>query len=76
MSNNNGIPENIQYPFTNVQIAPDGILIQVYFSPTIIHSMVLDSATCDNVVKLWVQQKKQSLDMLEVARHIKQERLA
>jgi hypothetical protein len=75
--NNNTVAQQpITYPFTNVQIAPNGIVISVVYSPTINMNVVLDDATCDQVVKLWLQQKKQGRDITRAIQHVQKERLA
>lgn len=76
MQGNGAPPQDIKYPVTNVQVAPDGILISIIFSPTIKTDVLLDSTTCNQIVKLWVEQKKQQGNMLDVARRIQNERLA
>jgi hypothetical protein len=63
---NNGSTQ-MNYPFTNVQIAPNGMLLTIMFSPTISFNVTLDQATCHEIAKNILLQEKQQKDMLDIA---------
>lgn len=63
----------VKYPLTNVQVAPDGIVVLVHFSPTVTTSILLDANTCDSIARLWIQQKQAHRNVLHLPNN---ERLA
>lgn len=75
-SDNGNKPPTLNYPFTNVQIAPDGIMVTVIYSSSINMNIALDARTCEQIVNLWIQQKKQNKNMLDMAHRIQKEKLA
>ena len=62
----------ITYPFTSVQIAPNGLLLTIAFSQTISFNVVLDMPTCHEIAKNIILQEKRDKDTLELARRIQQ----
>lgn len=76
--NGNGAinPNELKYPLTNVQITPNGIVVSVLYSPTITMNILLESGACDQIVKLWLQQKQQDRNMVDMAQRIQREKLA
>jgi len=76
MQQNNGSVPPVSYPLTNVQVAPDGMIVTVVFSPTISFSILLDKNTCHEIAKNILLQEKQQLNMLDMARRIQKEKLA
>jgi len=63
--------EKPDYPFTSVQIAPQGMLITIMFSQTIGMNVVLDNNTCNEIVRLWITQRKMGDQAMRVVKSIK-----
>jgi hypothetical protein len=76
MPDENGIaPSQPPFPHTQVQVLPQGIVISTVFGPGIVFSTTLDENTANNIMKLWVQTRKDIADQMRVIEHVRQSKI-
>ena len=60
MSDGNGAtPAQPQFPMTNLQITPDGMLISIMFGPGLVLNQVINEETMNAICKKWLETRKE-----------------
>ena len=73
----NGQPlqEEPKFPQTNVQITQQGMQIQIALAPGLVITTALNEETMNQVMKLWIQTRKNIADQLRTIEHVKSTRI-
>lgn len=51
--------QQVTFPMQHVQVANDGIVVEVFFSPTASFKIVIPEHQVNEMMKLWLQTRKQ-----------------
>lgn len=52
------LPKQVVFPVTNFTVATDGILCETFYSPTISTRLVIPEAQVNQMLKAWVETRK------------------
>lgn len=62
------------FPFTNVQVMPQGVVINTMLAPGMSLGQLLDEATMNAICQQWLQSRKQIQRDLGIIQHVKHTR--
>jgi hypothetical protein len=63
--------QEVKYPHNRIIVTPQGIVIVTAFSPYHTTTVVLDEATCNDMVKKWVATRDEIRRTLQLQQHVK-----
>jgi hypothetical protein len=63
--------QEITYPYTEIQVSPMGILVINHISATHFDTTLIDEATSNNMVKMWIQSRKDIQNTMELANRVR-----
>lgn len=67
-------PEEAQpptFPVTNVQVVPQGLIINTMLAPGLSIGQMIDEASMNAICQQWLQSRKQIKRDMELVQHIK-----
>jgi hypothetical protein len=67
----NKLPNNVVYPYTEVQVTPQGIAIVMHHTQNHVETILIDENTCNNMCKMWLQSRKDIRNQLELADRVR-----
>lgn len=64
-------PQPPTFPVTNVQVVPQGLIINTMLAPGLSIGQMIDEASMNAICQQWLQSRKQIKRDMEIVQHIK-----
>lgn len=73
--NGQPVQQEPKFPQTNVNVGPHGMTVQIVLAPGLAINTALDEEVMNQVMKMWVQTRKNIADQLRTIEHVKSTKL-
>lgn len=65
--------QEIAYPYIQIAVGMDGIVLETFYSPQISMKMVLGEQQVNEILKAWVVNRKELQEQQQLAQKVKRE---
>jgi hypothetical protein len=65
--------QEIAYPYIQIAVGIDGIVLETFYSPQISMKMVLGEQQVNEILKAWVVNRKELQEQQQLAQKVKRE---